>query len=125
MPQKTAVFFKRETFVFDLTLANELDTTRCVLMRYAFIPNMSFVTKLVKLLIKALNTFQVTSHISTDIFYKGQLKVMLCKIYYIHFQTFNKLQKDKYTERIKKCIVFILFFPANKFVEIECSLLIL
>ena len=53
------------------------------------------------LFIKALNTFRVSSHISTahvctDIFYKGQLNVMLYKKDYIYFHMFNRLLIEKY-----------------------------
>ena len=52
-------------------------------------------------LVQALNTFCVSSHISTarvgtDTFYKGHLKVTLYKIYYIYFHMFNRLLIEKY-----------------------------
>ena len=42
-------FLKIVTFIFDLDLADDLDlgTSRCILMRCAFIPNMSLLSKLV------------------------------------------------------------------------------
>ena len=47
---KTAIFWEMQPIYLTLTFADDLDlgTSRCVLMRYAFITNMSFVSKLVK-----------------------------------------------------------------------------
>ena len=47
---ETGHFLRNVTFILILTFADDLDlgTSRCILMRYAFIPNISLVSKLVK-----------------------------------------------------------------------------
>ena len=47
MPPKHQSFEKHEPDIYTLTFADDFDlgTSRCVSMRCAFIPNMSFVTK--------------------------------------------------------------------------------
>ena len=49
MPLRLPFFEKCNLFYLTLTFADDLDlvTSRCILMRYAFIPNMSLVSKLV------------------------------------------------------------------------------